>query len=60
MEIPVPLQQKFRLEKDTFGDLQVPADRYYGAQTQRLASYSTRSDESTENWRMNRTDFCQH
>ncbi|KAG7450384.1 fumarate hydratase [Guyanagaster necrorhizus] len=25
----------FRLEKDTFGELQVPADRYWGAQTQR-------------------------
>ncbi|KAM0746597.1 aspartate ammonia lyase [Meredithblackwellia eburnea MCA 4105] len=30
-----PGQQKFRVEKDTFGDLNVPADRYYGAQTQR-------------------------
>ncbi|KAG2200436.1 hypothetical protein INT46_002069 [Mucor plumbeus] len=27
--------QKFRAERDTFGDLQVPADRYWGAQTQR-------------------------
>ncbi|KAF9277719.1 fumarase fum1 [Linnemannia elongata] len=27
--------QKFRQEADTFGDLQVPADRYWGAQTQR-------------------------
>ncbi|KAK7058855.1 fumarase fum1 [Paramarasmius palmivorus] len=27
--------QKFRVERDTFGDLQVPADRYWGAQTQR-------------------------
>lgn len=27
--------QKFRQERDTFGDLQVPADRYWGAQTQR-------------------------
>ncbi|ETS64030.1 hypothetical protein PaG_02367 [Moesziomyces aphidis] len=26
---------KFRSEKDTFGPLQVPADRYWGAQTQR-------------------------
>ncbi|GAA5841161.1 hypothetical protein JCM9279_000561 [Rhodotorula babjevae] len=26
---------KFRVEADTFGDLQVPADKYYGAQTQR-------------------------
>ncbi|BFZ55197.1 fumarase fum1 [Savitreella phatthalungensis] len=25
----------FRQERDTFGDLQVPADRYWGAQTQR-------------------------
>ncbi|KDE09102.1 fumarate hydratase [Microbotryum lychnidis-dioicae p1A1 Lamole] len=29
------LLQKIRVEKDTFGDLQVPADKYYGAQTQR-------------------------
>ncbi|KAG8786091.1 fumarase fum1 [Serendipita sp. 397] len=28
-------QQKFRQERDTFGDLQVPADKYWGAQTQR-------------------------
>ncbi|TFL06594.1 fumarate hydratase [Pterulicium gracile] len=27
--------EKFRTERDTFGDLQVPADRYWGAQTQR-------------------------
>jgi fumarate hydratase class II len=25
----------FRIERDTFGELQVPADRYWGAQTQR-------------------------
>ena len=25
----------FRTEKDTFGELRVPADRYWGAQTQR-------------------------
>ncbi|KAK4055737.1 fumarase fum1 [Microbotryomycetes sp. JL201] len=30
-----PGQQKIRVERDTFGDLEVPADRYYGAQTQR-------------------------
>ncbi|CUA71341.1 fumarate hydratase, class II [Rhizoctonia solani] len=29
------MAQKFRTEKDTFGDLQVPADVYWGAQTQR-------------------------
>ena len=28
-------EQKYRREKDTFGDLQVPAERYWGAQTQR-------------------------
>ncbi|KAJ7070915.1 L-Aspartase-like protein [Mycena amicta] len=27
--------QQFRVERDTFGELQVPADRYWGAQTQR-------------------------
>ena len=26
---------EYRIERDTFGELQVPADRYYGAQTQR-------------------------
>ncbi|KAB5591695.1 Fumarate hydratase, class II [Ceratobasidium theobromae] len=29
------MAQKFRVEKDTFGDLQVPAGVYWGAQTQR-------------------------
>ncbi|EIW69029.1 hypothetical protein TREMEDRAFT_44268 [Tremella mesenterica DSM 1558] len=29
------MSQKYRKEKDTFGDLQVPAERYWGAQTQR-------------------------
>ncbi|KAF5377630.1 hypothetical protein D9615_005292 [Tricholomella constricta] len=28
-------KEQFRSERDTFGDLQVPADRYWGAQTQR-------------------------
>ncbi|THH20833.1 hypothetical protein EW146_g597 [Bondarzewia mesenterica] len=28
-------EQAFRTEKDTFGELKVPADRYWGAQTQR-------------------------
>jgi fumarate hydratase class II len=28
-------QQDFRIEKDTMGDVQVPADAYWGAQTQR-------------------------
>ncbi|KAJ3219542.1 fumarase fum1 [Dinochytrium kinnereticum] len=27
--------QSFRVEKDSFGELQVPSDRYWGAQTQR-------------------------
>ncbi|KAF9452649.1 fumarate hydratase [Macrolepiota fuliginosa MF-IS2] len=33
--IPRQSSQKYRVERDTFGDLQVPADRYWGAQTQR-------------------------
>jgi len=28
-------EQKYRIERDTFGELKVPADRYWGAQTQR-------------------------
>ncbi|KAJ8494877.1 hypothetical protein ONZ51_g2016 [Trametes cubensis] len=31
----VAMEQKYRIERDTFGELQVPADRYWGAQTQR-------------------------
>lgn len=30
-----PLNQEFRTESDTFGPLEVPSDRYWGAQTQR-------------------------
>jgi len=28
-------QMKFRIEKDTMGEVQVPADKYWGAQTER-------------------------
>ena len=28
-------EKKFRIEKDTMGEVQVPYDKYYGAQTQR-------------------------
>lgn len=28
-------QADFRIEKDTFGELKVPSDKYYGAQTVR-------------------------
>lgn len=28
-------QSDFRIEKDTFGELKVPSDKYYGAQTLR-------------------------
>ncbi|KAI7853155.1 fumarate hydratase [Circinella umbellata] len=31
----IAMLQKFRTERDTFGPLEVPADRYWGAQTQR-------------------------
>ena len=27
--------EKFRIEHDTMGEVKVPADRYWGAQTQR-------------------------
>ena len=30
-----PPGMKYRIEKDTMGELQVPADKYYGAQTAR-------------------------
>ncbi|KAK2461817.1 hypothetical protein APHAL10511_006280 [Amanita phalloides] len=29
------MDRKYRVERDTFGEIQVPADRYWGAQTQR-------------------------
>lgn len=27
----------YRIERDTFGEIKVPADKYWGAQTQRYA-----------------------
>ncbi|KAI9090540.1 fumarate hydratase [Phlyctochytrium arcticum] len=32
------LMQKYRVERDTMGELQVPADKYWGAQTERSLS----------------------
>lgn len=32
-------EKAFRTERDTFGELRVPADRYWGAQTQRYDRY---------------------
>lgn len=39
--------QVFRTERDTFGELKVPADRYWGAQTQRSVSISPLSHTGT-------------
>ena len=37
--------QKVRVEKDTMGEVQVPADKYWGAQTQRsLQNFPTGGD----------------
>ena len=36
---------KFRIEKDTFGPIEVPADRLWGAQTQRSLKYFSISSE---------------
>ena len=33
--IKTPVTMQYRIEKDTMGEVQVPADAYYGAQTQR-------------------------
>ena len=41
--------QVFRTEKDTFGELKVPADRYWGAQTQRSVSVSSQLQICTHN-----------
>ena len=35
-----------RIERDTFGELKVPADKYYGAQTMRSSIYFKIGDES--------------
>lgn len=32
-------QQQYRVERDTFGDIKVPADRYWAAQTQRSLEF---------------------
>ncbi len=34
-------RQKFRIERDSMGEIEVPADAYYGAQTQRAVSNFT-------------------
>lgn len=33
----------FRVETDTFGEIKVPADRYWGAQTQRYVRITVRN-----------------
>lgn len=33
--LPKSTQEAFRIEYDTFGELKVPSDKYYGAQTVR-------------------------
>ena len=40
-----------RVEKDTFGDINVPADRYWGAQTQRYVAFEIRSCKTVLLWR---------
>jgi fumarate hydratase class II len=38
---------KFRVETDTFGEIKVPADKYWGAQTQRsLQNFEVRAARS--------------
>lgn len=32
---------EYRIESDTFGDLKVPANVYWGAQTQRSVKYAS-------------------
>ena len=32
-------ENQFRMERDSFGDIQVPADKYYGANTARSLIY---------------------
>ena len=41
-------EQKFRVESDLLGELQVPADAYYGVQTQRALN----------NYRISTTHMC--
>jgi len=35
MEIQTPAKMEYRIEHDTMGEVQVPADKYWGAQTER-------------------------
>jgi fumarate hydratase class II len=39
-------QEKFRIESDTMGEMQVPADKYWGAQTQRSKQNFPIGDET--------------
>ena len=40
MTVPTRSMTSFREERDTFGPIQVPAERYWGAQTQRYLRFS--------------------
>jgi len=47
------LQDKgFRVERDTFGELNVPADKYYGAQTQRSLQNFRIGEPGLERYRL--------
>jgi fumarate hydratase class II len=41
-------EQSFRTERDTFGELRVPSDRYWGAQTQRYDRLSPSAHYDSE------------
>ena len=43
-------EQKFRVESDLIGELQVPADAYYGVQTQRALN----------NYKISNTRMCDY
>ena len=43
-------EQKFRVESDLIGELQVPADAYYGVQTQRAIN----------NYKISNTKMCDY
>ena len=43
-------EQKFRVESDLLGELQVPADAYYGVQTQRALN----------NYQISNTRMCDY
>ena len=51
-------EKGFRVERDTFGELNVPADKYYGAQTQRSLQNFKIGEPGLERYQREGSNSC--